>query len=616
MSSIVLGQADRHNISLDVDVLLRTRLLIQANSGQGKSFLLRRMAEQLFGKVQVILIDPEGEFATLREKYGYVLVGKGGETPADARSAALVAQKLLELKASAVCDLYEMKPSQRHEWVRLFGEALIDAPKALWHPVVVILDEAHVYIPEKSAGESEASEAMIGISTRGRKRGFAMVAATQRLGKLRKDFAAELLNVLIGGTVMDIDRKRAGDALGVYGHDQREFFDAIKLLKPGEFWALGPALCRSYTLFKVGAVQTTHPEAGSAKLTAEPPPPPEAIAKLLPKLADLPKAAEEKAKTEAELRGEIRSLKAQLRERPTAQPVADRAELQHEIKAWQDRAALEAKRHLDHIGVMKKKVQAGVEKVTRAHQLVEAAMVRVRQSEDEITSIVSEIAAIVPSKAPSVSQNGQSVSQNRGFVSSRMQITTTHEPAAHDPTLPPGPRGAGSIRVDMGEDGTERDELTGPEQRIIDAIAWQNSIGIEEPDQVAVAFLARYTYGTGGFNNAKGSLRTKGMVEYRGDRIVLTDAGKRLANAAEEDLTTDELHKRVLSVLPNPEQRILKPLLEAYPKALHDEVLAPLANYKPGVGGFNNPKGKLRTLGLIEYPQPRHSVASKILFLD
>src|SRR5579885_2123176 len=196
MSAIILGE----NAKLDIDRLLSTRLLVQANSGKGKSHLLRRIAELFFGKVQVIIIDPEGEFATLREEYGYVLVGKGGETPADPRSAALVAHKLLELKASAVCDLYEMKPAMRHEWVAKFIDAMIDAPKNLWHPCVVIVDEAHVFCPEKGAGESQASEAMIGLATRGRKRGFACIFATQRLGKRRKVAAAELLRVMIGGT--------------------------------------------------------------------------------------------------------------------------------------------------------------------------------------------------------------------------------------------------------------------------------------------------------------------------------------------------------------------------------------------------------------------------------
>lgn len=148
MSSIVLGKrADGGLLKLDVDVALRTRLLIQANSGGGKSWLLRRLMEQLFGKVQILAIDPEGEFATLREKYGYVLVGQGGETPAGPRSARLLAEKLLELKASAVCDLFENfrgTPNGRREWVAVFLEALLDAPKKLWHPLIIIVDEAQI----------------------------------------------------------------------------------------------------------------------------------------------------------------------------------------------------------------------------------------------------------------------------------------------------------------------------------------------------------------------------------------------------------------------------------------------------------------------------------------
>ena len=146
---ITLGTVGSKNAYLDVDRLLSTRLLIQANSGKGKSWLIRRIAEQAYGKVPIIIIDPEGEFATLREQFGYVLAGKGGETPADPRSAALLAHTLLKLKASAVCDLYEMKPSQRHAWVKLFLEALIDAPKELWHPLIIVVDEAHVFCPEK-----------------------------------------------------------------------------------------------------------------------------------------------------------------------------------------------------------------------------------------------------------------------------------------------------------------------------------------------------------------------------------------------------------------------------------------------------------------------------------
>lgn len=100
MSKIVIGESEGKSLKLDIDLLIPSRLLIQANSGGGKSWLLRRLAEQLYGKVQTIILDPEGEFFTLREKFGYVLVGDGGETPADVRSAQMLAEKFLQLKAS------------------------------------------------------------------------------------------------------------------------------------------------------------------------------------------------------------------------------------------------------------------------------------------------------------------------------------------------------------------------------------------------------------------------------------------------------------------------------------------------------------------------------------
>src|SRR5271167_3447181 len=103
MSKIIIGKADGKPIGFDIKTLIHTRLLIQANSGGGKSWVLRVIAEQAFGKVQAIILDREGEFSTLRSNFDYVLAGKGGETPADPRSAHLLAMRLLELNANAVC---------------------------------------------------------------------------------------------------------------------------------------------------------------------------------------------------------------------------------------------------------------------------------------------------------------------------------------------------------------------------------------------------------------------------------------------------------------------------------------------------------------------------------
>lgn len=68
-----IGRTDAGDLLCDLDRLIGTRLLVQANSGAGKSWCLRRILEQTHGHVQHLVIDPEGEFPSLREKFDYVL---------------------------------------------------------------------------------------------------------------------------------------------------------------------------------------------------------------------------------------------------------------------------------------------------------------------------------------------------------------------------------------------------------------------------------------------------------------------------------------------------------------------------------------------------------------
>lgn len=109
MKPITIGGAEGFDVSLDLLKLVDTRLLVQANSGGGKSWFLRLLAERAGDKLQTIVIDNEGEFATLREKLDMVLVASDGDVAPQPRAAALLARRLIETKVSAVVDLYELK---------------------------------------------------------------------------------------------------------------------------------------------------------------------------------------------------------------------------------------------------------------------------------------------------------------------------------------------------------------------------------------------------------------------------------------------------------------------------------------------------------------------------
>jgi hypothetical protein len=560
MSSIVIGKSGSKNVTLDLDVLLRTRMLIQANSGKGKSWLLRRLAEQLFGKTQTIIIDPEGEFATLREKFGFVLVGKGGETPADVRSASLVAHKLLELRASAVCDIYELKPATRHEWVQRFLDALIDAPKNLWHPCVIMVDEAHAFCPEKGSGESVASDSLIGLATRGRKRGFASIFATQRLGKLRKDAAAELLNVMIGGTFIDIDRKRAADALGVYGTDVRKFFDEIKVMDRGSFYALGPAISNERILVKVGAVETTHPEAGSSKHAAEPPPTPEKVRAMLPRLADLPKTAEEKAKTENELRKELRSVKAQLRAQPAIVSLK-------EIKVADPKAVAAA------ITPYERKLKDFQERFRR---MADVANKLTQLTGDAWTESQKQIPKFVPQKPPSVD-----------YFNRRRAALEPHPEAAR-PSNEEAAAGDG--------------ELTRKHMDILRALAEFAAIGKDAIPKKWVAARAGASHKSSAFDNNVSRLKTLGLIQYAGaGNLRLTSEGTARAPDFPKALSSDELLESCLKLLNRKQQMMLRALHEAYPRSIPKPELAERSESSATSSAFDNNVSAMRSAGMVDY---------------
>ncbi len=351
----------------DVASLVDNRLLVQANSGGGKSWCLRRLLEQTHGHVQQLIIDPEGEFASLRERFDYIYAARqGGDTATDARSAKLLAERLLELGVSAILDIYELKAHERVRFVRVFLEALVDAPKKLWHPVLVVVDEAHVYCPQK--GEAESASAVIDICTRGRKRGFCAVLATQRLSKLHKDAAAELNNKLIGRTGLDVDRNRAAEELGFTSRDESL---QLRALEPGEFYAFGPAISAAVTKVAIGPVKTTHPKAG-ARLAFTAPPPTEKVRALLPKLADLPAEAEQKQRTEAELKKDLASARARITQLERG-AVAVRVEPRVETKVERVMVPMLTEQHLNELRAAAQTVQqtfAGARGV--AEQMVEA----------------------------------------------------------------------------------------------------------------------------------------------------------------------------------------------------------------------------------------------------
>jgi len=253
-------------VTMDLEELLATRLLVQGNSGSGKSHLLRRLLERSAGQVQQVVIDPEGDFVTL-SAYGHVAIEAADYSVPE---IARMATRLREHRASVVLSLEGLEAEGQMRCAAAFLSALFDAPREHWYPALVVVDEAQLFAPTTGGEVAEevrraSLSAMTNLMCRGRKRGLAGVIATQRLAKLAKNVAAEASNFLMGRTFLDIDMARAADLLGM----ERRQADAIRDLARGSFLALGPAVSRRPITVKIGTVETSA-RSSSPKLTPLP----------------------------------------------------------------------------------------------------------------------------------------------------------------------------------------------------------------------------------------------------------------------------------------------------------------------------------------------------------
>lgn len=555
------------NLPIDLPVLLESRLLVQANSGGGKSWALRRLLEQTARGVQQLVIDPEGEFATLREKFDYVIAAPhGADAVASPQTAALLARRLLESGVSAILDIYDLKAHERQLFVKRFLEALVNAPRELWHPVLLVIDEAHVYCPQN--GSAEAGQAVIDVCTRGRKRGLCAVLATQRLSKLHKDAAAEMLNKLIGRTGLDVDVKRAADELGM---TPREAMDQLRGLPAGTFYAFGPAVSPTVQRAVIGPVATTHPKAGH-RLMEAPPPATKRVLASLAKLADLQREAEEEARTIEDLQTRNANLQRQAAaaERRARQAGVPEAEVQKRIAA----AVAEA---------VKDAAKPGNSSGNNLPSKCDRALRLILERAQDIESLVRQATA--------------------GIDFPTTKAAPIRVPATHaEPRAPAAP-------------AQVADGITAPQQRILDVLAQLEAYGVDAADKAMIAAHAGVSPTSGGYFNNLGRLRSAGLIDYpSGGTAALTDTGRAKANPPAKAPTLDDLHESWYRILPAPMATILRAAVAAYPGAIPKDELADQVGVSRTSGGYFNNLGRLRTYGAIDYPQRGTVRAADILF--
>jgi hypothetical protein len=556
MKRIQIGE----NVHLDIERLRETRMMLQASSGAGKTNAVRLVSEQLIGAgQQVVVIDPEGEFSTLRERFDLLVIGKGGDIPADIRSAGMLAVRLMELGASAVVDLFDMPRDDRRAFVKAFLSAMHDAPRSKWRDIFVVIDEAHDYCSEDGAYASgPAVESLMG---QGRKRGNCGILVTLRLSKLSKDAAAEANNVLIGCTTLDVDLKRAGDALG-FG---KQRWPEIKGLARGEFFAFGPAF--SFTgveKIMLHKAATAPPPRGPDRGHAVPVRASVAVKKIVGELADIAERS----------KGEIVDLDA----------------AKHRIGVLEDELA---------------RANADPGPCVRCAEL-ESELSRSRERYDRLREWTDQICGV----------RDMLISRLATLESLIGPVTpgVYRGPIEKRDLAPPAPR----VAVDRVAPSAARDGLTKSMCRLLDALAWFESVGILAPERSVVAGMAGASPTSGTLSENLKLLRDGGLIEYPAPSCVgLTDAGRLVAEKPSRPARLSDLHEKwraCRSLTPAMLKILNIVILQGRSGMIPKDALADEAGVSRTSGTFSENLADLNKLGIIRYPKPGFVGATSLLF--
>ncbi len=561
-------------LSLDLSRLVETRMSATASSGFGKSFLLRTVIEGAHRHTQVIILDTEGEFSTLRPTYDFIILGKDGDTGFHPYYGKAYALAFLESGKHVVIDLSELSIKEKQAFVRDFLQAMVDAPRNLWHDVLVVLDEAHEFAPEQ--GSAVSSEAVISMASKGRKRGFALLMATQRPSKLSKDASAECTNKLIGVQNLPIDRKRAGDELGF---STKEELLVLRDMVPGQFFACGPAfiLGNGERLRGVEKVTINEPKTRPAKrgaARARVKPASDKLKKELEKLASLPKVTEQETRTQGQLQAEIEALRRQLAKKPAAA-----IQVAGPSAAQLKQAEAQAAAKLQTIG------RTMGATMMNASKLMDQVLIQAKRAQLQLVGGHDLWAADFKARPELLRGMKVIPLDERSSPRDKRQVKTFHiSPLLAESQ---GPAGGGAVKNSPCE------------KAIVSFLAIRPG---EWFDNRRIAAMADYSAGSGSFRNALSSLNTAGIIERQAKQTRLKE-GIGIAGLIDGRVHTLEAWIERMSPC---EKAIVKTLrAQRVGLVMGKEYLASQTDngkgepYQSSSGSFRNALSRLSTMAII-----------------
>lgn len=634
MTALKLKVAPRFSLPLDAVTTASATFGIR---GSGKTNTNVVMVEEMLEHgQQVAVLDPTDVWWGLKSskdgtKAGYPIVVLGGrmaDLPLGGGDGNTIADFVVDEGASVVLSLRHFESdAEKRRFITDFARRLYHRKGQVTDPspMMVVIDEASLVVPQRVLGEDAK---MVGAIQRlvrqGRSSGIGVNLIDARPATVNKDVLAGVEMLVTHRITSPQDRKAL--TAWIEQHDAegqaKDFLESLASLEKGQAWFWSPGWLEVFEKVDVRERRTFDssytPKAGEQRIT------PSKVAEIdLEALRAKLGATIEKARADdpRELKKRIAELEKQAAQAGTISGTRVREMLkEHEEEVVARERATIANQIRHAIREDRKRRAIGI------HPVLTAARNAQRNLAAQVMHLNNAIAV-----RDSARSELEAVQAGLEELEKEPDMPAENDIVAHAKVKPyPGAlidnaalrrsriaAFAPDAQVKQPVHRNADAGISGVEQRILDTLKGLEELGISPADKATVAALVGYHPNAKSYSNALGASRSAGRITYpQGGTVALTDEGRSIATANLQVSSREELHEVWFNKLGNVAAKILQPLLKAYPDARASSEIAEAAGYHPNAKSFSNMKGRLRTLGLIDYPTPGTIAATKLLFPD
>lgn len=553
MSGLAIGGG---GTKLPLDFITESSAIL-AKKGAGKTNAAIVLLEEAHAAgVPVVSIDPKGDHWGIRAGAdgspagGLPIAVFGGlhaDIPLEPTAGTYVADLIRSKRLSAVLDVSEFTVGERARFLTAFADRLYRHPAK--DPMLLMLEEAHEYIPQSVRGEDAR---MVGAFERlvklGRHKGLGVVMVTQRSASLNKNVLTQADNLFLMRTTSPQDRA-AVKAWMDTNDEAAGIIADMPALKTGECWVLQPE--RGGPVKFRWRMRNTY-DAGATPKVGEKPRPPAT-------LADIDLAAVQSAMTETierakaddpkALRAQIASLMKQLDAKPTAERVEVEV-VREVVPAWVRPQIVGLLIHLGEASEALKRIA------------------------DHMTTIVTRL-------------DDHHEDMQTPVSGGLLGTVTARRPA-------PAPKATSPVA--RAQSGAEPSLRSGA-RRMVEALGRMHPLRLTKAQWGTVAHLK--TSG-GTWSTYLSDIRRLGLIDETAAGYTLTDAGFEYLGGRPSPMTIAELQDHYRSILRSGAVKMLDALIASYPRAMSREELGDAAGIAISGGTFSTYLSDLTRNGLAE----------------